>query len=157
MRLVPLGSVMLASALPMMAPVIVATTVLPSLGLLLYLAWLLLRPHLWPVWVGLPLGLWDDLVSGNAAGSGMALWTLAALVGDYADNRMFWRGFYENWSLAALMMTALVPASALLTQPQLPLAALVQLAGVQLLVGIGLFPLATRTAAGLDNWRLKSR
>ncbi len=57
MRLVPIVTVMLASALPLMLPLVASSPVLPPLGLLFFLSWQLLRTEMWPVWIGLPLGL----------------------------------------------------------------------------------------------------
>jgi hypothetical protein len=71
MRIVPIASVMFASALPLMLPLIANSPVLPPLGLLFFLCWQLLRAEMWPVWIGLPLGLWDDLFSGAPIGTAM--------------------------------------------------------------------------------------
>jgi len=72
MRMVPVASVMIASALPLMLPMVASSPVLPPLGLLFFLCWQLLRIEMWPVWIGLPLGLWDDLFSGAPIGSAIA-------------------------------------------------------------------------------------
>jgi rod shape-determining protein MreD len=68
MRIVPVATVMLASALPLMLPLVANSPVLPPLGLLFFLCWQLLRTEMWPVWIGLPLGLWDDLFGGQQFG-----------------------------------------------------------------------------------------
>ncbi len=75
MQIVPIATVMIASALPLMLPLVASSPVLPPLGLLFFLSWQLLRTEMWPVWIGLPLGLWDDLFSGAPIGTAIALWT----------------------------------------------------------------------------------
>ena len=77
-------STLLAAALPLLLvmagslsptwPVIAAAPVMPPLGFILLLAWQHLRPGLFPVWAGLPLGLFDDLFSGQPLGSAELLW-----------------------------------------------------------------------------------
>jgi rod shape-determining protein MreD len=46
-----------------------------------------------PVWAGLPLGLFDDLYSGQPLGSGVLLWSIAVIVLDVVETRFPWRGF----------------------------------------------------------------
>jgi hypothetical protein len=60
----------LFGSLPPWLPIIAPAPVPPPLGFLLLLAWRLLRPGLLPPWAGLPLGLFDDLYSGQPTGSG---------------------------------------------------------------------------------------
>src|SRR3546814_10883039 len=54
---------------------------------------LLLRTEMWPVWIGLPLGLVDDLFSGAPIGTAVCLWTLASIAIHYFAQRIYWRGF----------------------------------------------------------------
>src|SRR3546814_1079935 len=96
MRIVPIASVMFASALPLMLPLIANSPVLPPLGLLFFLCWQLLRAEMWPVWIGLPLGLWDDLFSGAPIGTAVALWTLASIA-------IAWRSEEHTSELQSLM------------------------------------------------------
>ena len=60
----PWATIMLGSLAPVL-PVIPAVPVLPPLGFLLLLGWRLVRPGLLPLWAGVPLGLFDDLFSGQ--------------------------------------------------------------------------------------------
>ena len=53
--------------------VIASAPVMPPLGFLAYLAWRQLRPGLLPMWAGLPLGVVDDLYSGQPFGSAVLL------------------------------------------------------------------------------------
>ena len=71
---VPWASIMVASILPVF-PIATALPVVPPLGLLMLLGWRLVRPGLLPVWAGLPLGLIDDLFSGQPFGFAMFVWS----------------------------------------------------------------------------------
>ena len=157
LQAVPVLSVLFASALPMMLPLIAAWAYLPPLGLLLFLAWRLLHPTLWPVWIGLPLGLWDDLVSGQPVGAAMGLWTIALLAIDFIDQRTYWRGYWQDWLIAAVAMSIIICAGAQLAHPGSGTAETLALVGLQLVASILLFPMMVRVAAWLDRVRLYRR
>jgi rod shape-determining protein MreD len=157
LQAVPVVSVLFASALPMMLPLIAAWAYLPPLGLLLFLAWRLLHPPLWPVWIGLPLGLWDDLVSGQPVGCAMGLWTIALLAIDFIDQRTYWRGYWQDWLIAAIATSIIIVASAALAHPGAAAALIVGLVGLQIAASILLFPMMVRVAAWLDRVRLYRR
>ncbi len=154
---VPVASVMIASLVPLMVPVIASTALAPSLGLVMFLAWRLLRPGLWPVWIGLPLGLWDDAAGVTEVGSGPLLWTAAVLAIDYLDRRLYWRGFAEDWAIAAGLIAAVCLVTGWLGSGGLPASQWVWLVAPQILMGICLFPLATRLVAALDRIRQHRR
>src|SRR3546814_7539547 len=80
----PIIMVILGSVVTIL-PMIAVMPSLPPFGLLLLLAWRLLRPELWPLWIAVPLGLFDDIMSGQPLGSAMFLWT-ATLIGIEAMN-----------------------------------------------------------------------
>ena len=150
---VPILSVMIASALPLMLPLVASSPVLPPLGLLLFLCWQLLRTELWPVWIGLPLGLWDDLFSGQPFGSAVLLWSLALIAIELIEARFPWRGFWQDWftaGLAALLvwLAGLMVAGAKLTPEMLLLAM------PQALLSVLLYPILARMVASLDRFRL---
>jgi rod shape-determining protein MreD len=153
----PIGSVMLFSALPMLVPVIASSAILPPLGLAMFLAWRLLHPTLWPVWIGLPLGLWDDLFSGQPIGSAVGLWTLATLAIDYIDQRTYWRGYWQDWLIAAIAILVVQLIAAAIVHPGLNLAGLFIQTAFSSAVGILLFPVLVRLAARLDSVRLLRR
>jgi len=148
---------MFASALPIMLPLIAAWAYLPPLGLLLFLAWRLLHPSLWPVWIGLPLGLWDDLLSGQPAGSAMGLWTLTLLAIDFVDQRTYWRGHWQDWLIAAISTAIIILTGAALAHSLESMSSLIPLVGLQIVVSILLFPMMVRVAAWLDSIRLLRR
>lgn len=64
----------LAGSLVTLLPVVATVPFLPPFGLLMFLGWRLLRPGALPVWAAAPLGLFDDLVSGQPLGSAVLLW-----------------------------------------------------------------------------------
>lgn len=148
---IPVGMVMLGS-LATFFPVITTTAIMPPLGLLFLLSWRSLHRDLWPVWMPLFLGAFDDLFSGQPIGSAMMLWTTAYLIMDATDKRFVWRDFWQEWALAASMIALVLlgglvianltggNTSALLLIPQI-------------LITICLFPLTSRLCATIDRWR----
>lgn len=95
--------VMLGSLSPMW-PLIASAPVLPPLGFLLLIAWQQMRPGLFPVWAGLPLGLFDDLFSGQPMGSAVTLWSIVMLLLDLIELRFPWRGIALTWIVASAVM-----------------------------------------------------
>jgi rod shape-determining protein MreD len=106
-RAIPIASTMLASMTPLL-PTITTAPTMPPWGLLVLLGWRLLDRDVWPVWMALPLGLFDDMFSGQPMGSSMMLWTLAFLVIEVFDRRMIWRDYKEDWTIAAGLITAVL-------------------------------------------------
>ena len=106
-RAVPWLTIMLASLAPTW-PVIASAPVMPPLGFLFLLSWRQLRPGLLPVWAGLPLGLFDDLYSGQPFGSAMLLWSLAMIALDVVEARFPWRDFLFDWLEAACLIALLL-------------------------------------------------
>ncbi len=103
--------VMLGSLSPTW-PVILSAPLMPPLGFLLLVAWQQLRPGLFPVWAGLPLGLFDDLYSGQPFGSAVLLWSAAMIALDVFEARFPWRGVLFNWLVAsALVLLYLIAAA----------------------------------------------
>ena len=148
----PWLSVMLASMTPAL-PVIASAPIMPPLGFMILLGWRQIRPGLLPVWAGLPLGMWDDLYSGQPFGSAILLWSLAMLGLDALESRFPWRTFAHEWLAAAAVLLGYVlgalafanagggSAGALLVLPQYAISVL-------------LFPLAARLVSALDHVRL---
>lgn len=151
LALVPALSIAAASLL-VLTPVVLSAPLLPPFGFALLLGWRLLRDDLLPPWAGLPLGLFDDLWSGQPLGSGVALFTAALLVMEAVDRRFLFRTRWEDWGLgAALLCGYCVGAAifALLLGPVPTLPFLVP----QMLVSALAFPMIMRVAAWLDGWR----
>lgn len=151
MRLVPTGSVLLASAFVAL-PFDAAFPILPPFGFMMLVSWRMLRADIWPIWIGVPLGLFDDLVSGGPVGSAVALWTLAMLAMEAIDRRIIWRDFWIDWLLAAAALFLYLLGGALLARsgnaPHI-----LGLIMPQFIWSAMLLPLAMRGAAMLDGWR----
>ncbi len=150
-QIVPVVTIMLGS-LAVLLPVIATVPVMPSPGLLILLGWRLPRPGLWPAWAGLPLGLFDDLFSGQPIGTAMALWTIVLLWLDYADMRFVWRGFLQDWGLAAALSAAVTAGGWVIVQFSGGATPAILLLP-PVLAGAMLYPVVARLCAGLDQWR----
>ncbi len=149
---VPWASIMLASMLPAW-PIIASAPIAPPLGYLLFLAWRHVRPGLHPVWAGLPLGLFDDIYSGQPLGSGILLWSLTAMAVDALDHRMPFRSFGLDWLLTGLAL-ALYLAGSLAIANMAGGSAPIAVIAPQLMIGILLYPLCCRLVARFDRFRL---
>jgi rod shape-determining protein MreD len=147
-------AIMLGSLVTLM-PVVATVPFLPPCGLLMLLAFRLRDAELFPSWGPLPLGFFDDLVSGQPFGSAMALWTLVMIVIDVIDNRLVWRGFWQDWFIATGAVTFCLFAARLLASPLRAQVDLLVL--VQALAGVALYPLAARIAARVDERRRRPR
>jgi len=157
MRIVPVATVMIASALPLMLPLVANSPVLPPLGLLFFLCWQLLRTEMWPVWIGLPLGLCDDLFSGQPIGTAVGLWTLASIAIHYSSQRIYWRGFLHDWAIAALLIAVIQSLAALIVHPSAATGRVLGLVVPQIVISVLLVPLFMRLTGKFDNFRLKRR
>lgn len=152
--LVPVASTFAGSCLSLI-PLVVTVPLLPPFGLLVALAWRLLRPEMWGAWVALPLGLADDLIGGAPLGSAMTLWTIAFLALDLADHYRAWRDALVDWQLGSIAIIFCVFgawAIALFSGGAGPLWTALFQAGIAILG----FPLVARVCSRLDRWRLSS-
>ncbi|MBK5265700.1 MAG: rod shape-determining protein MreD [Alphaproteobacteria bacterium] len=148
----PIITVMLGSAITIL-PLIAVTPTMPPFGLLILLAWRLLRPELWPVWIAVPLGLFDDIISGQPLGSATFLWTVTLIGIEMTSHKLLWRDYWQDWLIAALSISFCLlggfyfarlstgGGSILVVLPQIALSVL-------------LFPTAVRLCALIDRWRL---
>lgn len=157
MRIIPVATVLAASALPLTLPLIANSAVVPPLGLILFLCWRLLRAELWPVWIALPLGLWDDLFSGQPIGCAMGLWTIASIGIDYFEQNIYWRNFRHDWAIASLAIAFVQFFGAVLAHPDLNWGRLLALVAPQIIFAALIIPLAMRLTVQFDNFRLKRR
>jgi rod shape-determining protein MreD len=152
---IPLFTVIFASALPTMLPLISNSPVVPPMGLLLFLCWQLLRTDIWPIWIGAPLGLMDDLFSGAPIGSAIFLWTVASFAIHYFSERILWRAFWHDWLIAALLIALIQTISAKLSHSHAAWLQMLQLVAPQIIISSLLFPLFMRLTAMVDKFRLK--
>lgn len=148
----PWMSILAGSMLPIFF-IATALPLVPPTGFLMLIAWRLLRPGLLPVWAGFPLGLFDDLFSGQPLGSAMFLWSLTMIAIEILDRRIPWRSFLQDWMAATLALLAYLLAAFLLSGAQPSLPALIAL-GPQAMLAVLLFPAAARLASSLDRLRL---
>lgn len=147
----PVGSIMLASMLPVI-PIVAKWPLLPPAGLLMLLGWRMLLRDFWPVWAALPLGLFDDMFSGQPIGSSMAIWTAIFLVIDLFDRGMMWRDYKQDWALASVLIAAALAAGLWVANATGGDTSLLVLAP-QLILSVLCFPLAVRACAMLDRYR----
>lgn len=154
---IPIVTVIVASALPTMLPLIANSPVLPPLGLLIFLSWQLLRTDMWPVWIGLPLGLVDDLFSGAPLGSAIFLWTVASICIHYFSQKILWRGFWHDWFIAALLIALIQTVAAKLSHPHAEWARMLAIVAPQIMASCLVFPIFVRLVAAFDKFRLKRR
>lgn len=132
---------------------IASAPVMPPLGFLAYIAWRQLRPGLLPVWAGLPLGLFDDLYSGQPFGSAVMLWSLAAIALDFVETRLPWRNFITEWTVAAVLIALYICSGLVLANlavAKTPILFIVP----QICISILFYPLVGRAVALFDRVRL---
>lgn len=148
----PWLTIMLGSLLPIffMAS---ALPVVPPFGFVMLLAWRLVRPGLLPVWAGLPLGLFDDLFSGQPFGSAILLWSITMIALELLDRRIPWRTFVQDWAAAGLALASYIFLAFVASGGHPQTAGLIAL-GPQLLFAVALFPAAAGLVALLDRLRL---
>jgi rod shape-determining protein MreD len=152
MMAIPILSVLLGSMMTTL-PIIETQAILPPFGLMMLIAWRLLRPGFWPAWAGLPLGIFDDIFSGAPFGSAALLWSLAMIAAELIDARAVWRDHWQDWFIASLIIIAVLiggwvivgftgnKPSVLTLMPQI-------------LLSLLFYPMVVRIAARLDQWRL---
>ena len=151
-NLIPWSSILIASILPIFV-VAAALPMVPPLGLLMLLSWRLVRPGLRPVWAGLPLGLVDDLFSGQPFGFAMFTWSLVMIGIELVETRLPWRAFWQDWFTAGIFIMVYILTGWLLSGGQPNLHSLIALAP-QLVLTVLIFPITARLVALLDRVRL---
>lgn len=141
-------SVMLGSMVTLL-PIISVVPFLPPFGLMMLLGWRLTRGDSMRVWAPVPLGLFDDMLSGQPTGSAMLLWTLCILTIDILDTRLVWRDFWQDWLIASGGIGFALIGGRLLA---LPLGAHVDTALlIQAAIAASLYPLIARFCSWLDS------
>jgi rod shape-determining protein MreD len=143
---------MLATLLPSYA-LVASAPVLPPFAFLVFISWRQLRPGLLPVWAGLPLGIFDDLYSGQPFGSAVLLFSAAAIALDVIETRLPWRNFLTEWLVAIgliILYIAIGLALANLGGAHTPL----RVTWPQIVISILAYPLVGRFVALADRLRL---
>ena len=136
-RVIPWVSVM-AGSLITIVPVVASLPLLPPLGLVMLLAWRLLARFSLRPWAAAPLGLFDDLLSGQPLGSAVLLWSVCFLAIDLVEQRLVFRDFWQDWMIAGAAIAFCLAAGRLIA---LPFAAQVDgMLLAQMAISILLFP-----------------
>lgn len=144
----------MAGSLLTIVPVIAPVPMLPPVGLLMLLAWRLRRPDLMRPWAALPLGLFDDVVSGQPLGSAITLWTICTLAIDVLDTRLVARDLWQDWLIAAAGAALCLIGGRLLAAP---IGAHVELAlAAQVAASAALYPAVARFCTWLDTRRMRT-
>lgn len=149
---VPWLSIMLGTLVPQLF-LASAVPFMPPLGFLMLLSWRLVRPGLLPVWAGFPLGLFDDLFSGQPFGSAIMLWSAAMIALEILETRFPWRGFFQDWLVTGVLAAAHLLLAALFSGGRIDQFTLLVLLP-QVIITVALIPVLARFVAGLDRFRL---
>ena len=150
---IPILTILIGSILPML-PIASAVPLMPPLGFIFLLAWRIVRPGLLPVWVGFPLGAFDDPFSGQPFGSAILLWSIAMIVVEVIEARFPWRTFVQDWLSMSAIIASYLLFAALFSGAPISLHGLIAI-GPQLLLCVLLFPIIARMIARLDRLRLR--
>jgi len=125
----------------------------PPLGFIIFLGWRLMRPGLMPMWAGVPLGTFDDLISGQPFGSAILLWSLTMIALEILESRFPWRGFWQDWFTAGFAISFYIMAAMLVSGAKISIP-LISVVFPQVLLSILLYPLIARVIALADRFRL---
>lgn len=150
---VPIFSVLIGSMTPLL-PLVASAPVLPPFGLMVLISWQVLRPGLWPVWAGVPFGIFDDVIGGQPVGSAVLLWSVVLLAIDLIDHRYIWRTYWQDWFIASISII-FVLAGGLAINNILVSDIRLSVLYPQMILSIFAFPLVLRLVARLDHVRLK--
>ena len=134
-------------------PIVSTAGWFPDFAFLALIAWRLLRSDVWPAWWAAPLGLFNDLATGNPIGLSISVWTAAMLALDLSDRRTQWRGYWLEWVLAGLLLLGNEAAEWRVAQimgASLPFPAYFLPSVISVLA----FPVAAFFVSRIDRWRL---
>ena len=149
----PVATILLGSLTPLL-PIIASAPLLPPMGYILFIAWRLARPGLFPLWAGIPFGAFDDLFSGQPFGSAIMLWSLTMLAVELIETRFPWRSFWQDWGVAVLLLAAYLLLGAFVAGVEAHPARLVLLIP-QFMLAIIAFPIVSLMVASVDRFRLR--
>ncbi len=149
---IPVVSVMLGSLVTLLPQLATAPT-MPPFGLMVLLGWRMLVRDLWPAWIGVPLGLFDDLFSGQPLGSAACIWTILLLLMELFDRRMMWRDYKQDWIIASSMIAGALVIGFMFANMGGAGGSSLLLMGPQILLSALCMPLVVRFCSGLDRLR----
>lgn len=151
-QFIPAASVLVLSAFSIL-PIVAERGAWPDFGLLMLVAWRLLRADAWPAWWAAPLGFINDLLTGTPIGLSVTLWTAVMLTMDLVDRRTQWRDYWIEWALAAALILGAETAEwKVAAWSGAPVSFTHMLPSI--IISILAFPLFAYIAARLDRWRL---
>lgn len=153
-KLVPPITVVLGSMVTAL-PIITDYPILPPMGLLVLLAWRLIRPGYWTVWAGFPLGLIDDIFSGQPFGSAAFLWSVVFILLEAIDRKTVSRDYWQDWLIASIATVFVLLGGMLIVDLQSHMLRL-DLLVPQILLSILLYPFIARLIGAIDRWRVAS-
>lgn len=136
-------------------PIITDYPILPPMGLLVVLAWRLIRPGYWAVWAGFPLGLIDDIFSGQPFGSAAFLWSVIFILLEAVERKAVRRDYWQDWLIASTAIIIVLIGGMLIVDFQSNLLR-IDLLVPQILLSILLYPFVARLIGAIDNWRVAS-
>ncbi|WP_417621698.1 rod shape-determining protein MreD [Parasphingorhabdus sp.] len=136
-------------------PIITDYPILPPMGLLVMLAWRLIRPGFWSAWAGFPLGLVDDIFSGQPLGSAAFLWSLIFILLDTFDRKSVRRDYWQDWLIASVAIISVLVSGMLIVDFHSNILRL-DLLVPQILLSILLYPFIARLVGAIDHWRVAS-
>jgi len=148
----PIISTIIACLLALL-PIVANYPIIPDIGLLVLIAWRLLRPELWTVTTVLPLGMFNDLIVGHPIGQSMALWTILFLAYEIMDARLVWRDYWMDWFIASLSLIFYTFGAwyvGLLMGSEIQFSVMLPQVGLSILA----YPFVARLVLALDRWRL---
>ncbi len=149
-RAIPWITVM-AGSLVTIIPVVATVPILPPMGLLMLLAWRLLARYALRPWAAAPLGLFDDLVSGQPLGSAILLWSACFLIIEMVEQRLAFRDFWQEWLVGGTAIALCLIVGRFFAVPVGAHVDTVLLA--QIVTSVLFFPLAARIVAWIDRKR----
>ena len=151
-KVVPPVTVILGSMVTAL-PIITDFPILPPTGLLVLLAWRLIRPGYWPVWAGFPLGVIDDIFSGQPLGSAAFLWSVIFILLEAVDRRAVRRDYWQDWLIASIAAVIVLTGGMLIVDFHSHILRL-DLLVPQILLSIFLYPFIARLIGSIDRWRV---
>lgn len=134
-------------------PIVTDYPILPPMGLLILLSWRLIRPGYWTVWAGFPLGMVDDIFSGQPFGSAALLWSLVFIALEALDRRVVSRDYWQDWLIASISIIFVLICGMLIIDFQSNFLRL-EILMPQILLSILLYPFVTRLIGAIDKWRV---
>ena len=153
-RLVPPVTVVLGSMITAL-PIITDYPILPPMGLLVVLAWRLIRPGYWAVWAGFPLGLIDDIFSGQPIGSAAFLWSVVFILLETIDRKAVSRDYWQDWLIASIAIVFVLLGGMLIVDFPSNMMRL-DLLLPQIFLSVLIYPFVARLIGAIDNWRVAS-